>query len=57
MKRDATDPIDRLRSERVVLALTRFEQLDRGEAAEVLEITHEGGARRFVRALKRLTDV
>jgi RNA polymerase sigma-70 factor, ECF subfamily len=43
------DPIDR-----EVLALRHFEQLSRAEAALVLGITQEAGAKRYFRALKRL---
>jgi RNA polymerase sigma-70 factor (ECF subfamily) len=46
------DPIDR-----EVLALRHFEQLGRAEAALVLGITQEAGAKRYFRALKRLKDV
>ncbi len=45
------DPIDR-----EVLALRHFEQLGRAEAAQVLGITQETGAKRYFRALKRLKD-
>src|SRR4051812_28687374 len=45
------DPIDR-----EVLALRHFEQLGRAEAAQVLGIAQEAGARRYFRALKRLKD-
>jgi RNA polymerase sigma-70 factor (ECF subfamily) len=46
---NALDPIDR-----EVLALRYFEQLSRSEAAEVLGISEEAAAKRYVRALKRL---
>ena len=46
------EPIDR-----EVLALRHFEQLGRAEAALVLGITQEAGAKRYFRALKRLKDV
>jgi RNA polymerase sigma-70 factor (ECF subfamily) len=46
------DPMDR-----EVLALRHFEQLGRAEAALVLGITQEAGAKRYFRALKRLKDV
>jgi RNA polymerase sigma-70 factor, ECF subfamily len=46
------DPIDR-----EVLALRHFAQLSRAEAALVLGITQEAGAKRYFRALKRLKDV
>jgi RNA polymerase sigma-70 factor (ECF subfamily) len=46
------DPIDR-----EMLALRHFEQLGRAEAAQVLGITQEAGAKRYFRALKRLKDV
>ena len=43
------DPIDR-----EVLALRHFEQLSHAEAALVLGISQEAGAKRSFRALKRL---
>ena len=46
------DPIDR-----EVLALRHFEQLNRAEAAQALRITEEAGAKRYIRALKRIKDV
>jgi RNA polymerase sigma-70 factor (ECF subfamily) len=46
---NSLDPIDR-----EVLALRHFEQLGRAEAAQVLGISKETGAKRYVRALKRL---
>ena len=49
---NSLDPIDR-----EVLALRHFEQLGRAEAAQVLGITREAGAKRYFRALKRLKDV
>jgi RNA polymerase sigma-70 factor (ECF subfamily) len=49
---NSLDPIDR-----EVLALRHFEQLGRAEAALVLGITQEAGAKRYFRALKRLKDV
>jgi RNA polymerase sigma-70 factor, ECF subfamily len=48
---NSLDPIDR-----EVLALRHFEQLGRAEAAQVLEISQEAGAKRYFRALKRLKD-
>jgi RNA polymerase sigma-70 factor (ECF subfamily) len=42
--------------DREVLALRHFEQLSRAEAAQVLGITPEAGAKRYFRALKRLKD-
>lgn len=48
---NSLDPIDR-----EVLALRHFEQLGRAEAAQVLGITQEAGAKRYFRALKRLKD-
>jgi RNA polymerase sigma-70 factor (ECF subfamily) len=44
-------------NDREMLALRHFEQLDRAEAAQVLGITREAGAKRYFRALKRLKDV
>jgi len=46
------DPIDR-----EVLALRHFEQLSRAEAALVLGISQEAGAKRYFRALKRLKGI
>ena len=42
--------------DREVLALRHFEQLDSAEAALVLGITQETGAKRYFRVLKRLKD-
>jgi RNA polymerase sigma-70 factor (ECF subfamily) len=49
---NSLDPIDR-----EVLALRHFEQLGRAEAALVLGISPEAGAKRYFRALKRLKDL
>jgi RNA polymerase sigma-70 factor (ECF subfamily) len=49
---NSLDPIDR-----EVLALRHFEQLNRAEAAQALGISEEAGAKRYIRALKRLKDV
>jgi RNA polymerase sigma-70 factor (ECF subfamily) len=49
---NSLDPIDR-----EVLALRHLEQLGRAEAAQVLGISQEAGAKRYFRALKRLKDV
>jgi RNA polymerase sigma-70 factor (ECF subfamily) len=49
---NSLDPTDR-----EVLALRHFEQLNRAEAALALAITEEAGAKRYIRALKRLKDV
>jgi RNA polymerase sigma-70 factor, ECF subfamily len=43
--------------DREVLALRHFEQLGRAEAAQVLGISQNAGAKRYFRALKRLKDV
>ena len=48
---NSLDPIDR-----EVLALRHLEQLGRADAAQVLGITQEAGAKRYFRALKRLKD-
>jgi RNA polymerase sigma-70 factor (ECF subfamily) len=48
---NSLDPIDR-----EMLALRHFEQLGRAEAAQVLGITPEAGAKRSFRALKWLKD-
>ena len=45
-------PIDR-----EVLALRHFEQLSRAEAAQLLGITEEAGAKRYIRALKKLEAI
>jgi DNA-directed RNA polymerase specialized sigma24 family protein len=37
--------------------LRHFEQLSRAEAAQVLGISQEAGAKRYFRAVKRLRDV
>jgi RNA polymerase sigma-70 factor (ECF subfamily) len=42
--------------DREVLALRHFEQLGRAETAAVLGISEEAGAKRYLRALKRLKD-
>jgi RNA polymerase sigma-70 factor (ECF subfamily) len=49
---NSLDPLDR-----EVLALRHFEQLDRAETAQALGISAEAGAKRYIRALKRLKDV
>ena len=43
--------------DREVLALRHFEQLSRAEAALVLGISQEAGAKRYFRALMRLKDI
>jgi RNA polymerase sigma-70 factor (ECF subfamily) len=49
---NALDPLDR-----EVIALRQFEQLSRAETAQVLGITEEAGAKRYMRALRRLKAV
>ena len=49
---NALDPLDR-----EVIALRQFEELSRAEAAQVLGITEEAGAKRYMRALRRLKAV
>ena len=49
---NALDPLDR-----EVVALRHFEQLSRAETAQVLVISEEAGAKRYIRALKRLKAV
>jgi RNA polymerase sigma-70 factor (ECF subfamily) len=49
---DEMEPIDR-----EVLALRHYEQLTNTEAARVLGIQERAGAKRYLRALKRLKDV
>jgi RNA polymerase sigma-70 factor, ECF subfamily len=50
--REAVNSLDPL--DREIVALRHFEQLSRAETAEVLGITEEAGARRYIRALKKL---
>jgi RNA polymerase sigma-70 factor (ECF subfamily) len=40
-----------------VIALRQFEELSRAETAQVLGITEEAGAKRYLRALRRLKTV
>jgi RNA polymerase sigma-70 factor, ECF subfamily len=49
---NSLEPVDR-----EILALRHFEQLNRVEAAQVLRISEEAGAKRYIRALKRIKDV
>jgi RNA polymerase sigma-70 factor (ECF subfamily) len=49
---NALDPLDR-----EVVALRHFEQLSRAETAQVLGISEEAGAKRYIRALMRLKAV
>ena len=49
---NALDPLDR-----EVVALRQFEELSRAETAQVLGITEEAGAKRYIRALRRLKAV
>ena len=49
---NALDPLDR-----EVIALRQFEELSRAETAQVLGITEEAGAKRYLRALRRLKAV
>ena len=49
---NSLDPINR-----EVLALRHFEQLSRAEAALVIGISQEAGAKLYFRALKRLKDI
>jgi RNA polymerase sigma-70 factor (ECF subfamily) len=49
---NALEPLDR-----EVLALRHFEQLSRAETARALGITEEAGAKRYIRAMKRLRSV
>ncbi len=49
---NSLDPIDR-----EVVALRHFEQLSRAETATVLGITEEAGAKRYIRALKKLKTI
>jgi RNA polymerase sigma-70 factor, ECF subfamily len=43
--------------DREVLALRHFEELSRAETAQVLGITEEAGAKRYLRAIRRLKTV
>jgi RNA polymerase sigma-70 factor, ECF subfamily len=49
---NSLEPLDR-----EVVALRHFEQLTRAETAVVLGITEEAGAKRYIRALKRLKTI
>jgi RNA polymerase sigma-70 factor (ECF subfamily) len=49
---NSLDPIDR-----EVVALRHFEQLTRAETAVVLGISEEAGAKRYIRALKKLKTI
>ena len=49
---NSLDPINR-----EVLALRHFEQLSRAEAALVLGISQEAGAKQYFRALKRFKGI
>ncbi len=49
---NALDPLDR-----EVIALRQFEELSRAETAQVLGISEEAGAKRYMRALRRLKAV
>jgi RNA polymerase sigma-70 factor (ECF subfamily) len=46
------DPLDR-----EIVALRHFEELSRAETAQVLGITEEAGAKRYLRALRRLKAI
>jgi RNA polymerase sigma-70 factor (ECF subfamily) len=52
---DAMNSLDA--SDREILALRHFELLSRAEAAQVLGISEEAGAKRYLRALKRLKEI
>jgi RNA polymerase sigma-70 factor (ECF subfamily) len=49
---NSLDPLDR-----EIVALRHFEQLSRAETAEVLGITEQAGAKRYIRALSKLKKV
>ncbi len=49
---NALDPLDR-----EIVALRHFEQLSRTETAALLGITEEAGAKRYIRALKKLKTI
>jgi RNA polymerase sigma-70 factor (ECF subfamily) len=52
---EALNALDAL--DREVLALRHFEQLSRAETARALGITEEAGAKRYLRAMRRLKSV
>jgi RNA polymerase sigma-70 factor (ECF subfamily) len=52
---EATNSLDPL--DREIVALRHFEQLSRAETAFVLGITEEAGAKRYIRALKKLKSI
>ncbi len=52
---EAVNALDSL--DREVVALRHFEQLSRAETAVVLGITEEAGAKRYIRALKKLRAI
>jgi RNA polymerase sigma-70 factor, ECF subfamily len=52
---EAINSLDLL--DREVMALRHFEQLSRAETAVVLGITEEAGAKRYIRALKKLKTI
>jgi RNA polymerase sigma-70 factor (ECF subfamily) len=52
---EALNSLDQV--DREILSLRHFEQLNRAEAAQALGITEEAGAKRYIRALKRIKDV
>ncbi len=49
---NSLEPLDR-----EVVALRHFEQLSRAETAVVLGTTEEAGAKRYIRALKKLKSI
>jgi RNA polymerase sigma-70 factor (ECF subfamily) len=49
---NSLEPLDR-----EVVALRHFEQLSRAETAQVLGITEEAGAKRYIRAIKKLKTI
>jgi RNA polymerase sigma-70 factor (ECF subfamily) len=49
---NALEPLDR-----EVLALRHFEQLSRSETAQILGISEDAAAKRYVRALKRMKEI
>jgi RNA polymerase sigma-70 factor (ECF subfamily) len=52
---EAVNSLDAL--DREVVALRHFEQLSRAETAIVLGITEQAGAKRYIRALKKLKTI
>ena len=52
---DALNTLEPL--DREVLGVRHFEQLSRAETAQILEISEDAAAKRYIRALKRLKEI